>query len=98
MLQLQLHSVNKLNRDALQIISDIVHYMQKVERNPKHIKLDDYVLLLVKEQGFPLCGFALIRKTRNRRFQLIHLIANSKKYTRLLQNAVAQLMSHTSNT
>ena len=51
MLQLQLHSVNKLNRDALQIISDIAQYMQTVDRNPppkKHIKLDDYVLLLVK--------------------------------------------------
>lgn len=98
MLQLQLHQVHKLNQESLQIITNVVMYMQKLER--KHIRLDDYVLLLVKPTGFPLCGFALLRKnvSQKRQFQLIHIIATSTKFTRVLHNAVDQFISQTRTT
>ena len=98
MVELQLHHVHKLNQESLQIITNICMYMQKLER--KHIRLDDYVLLLVKPTGFPLCGFALLRKnvSQKRQFQLIHIIATSTKCTRVLHNAVDQFISQTRTT
>ena len=90
--ELQIHKVNGLNKHGLQIVTDILMYTQKLDR--KFIKVDDYVLVLVKEVGFPISGYALMRKTIHQqalKYRLIHLIANNKKNVRLLKDAVNQI-------